>query len=147
MTLAETVARSIEPRYRALSAARSANSSWVIFLAWRARRTFTAMTSFRSMSGMATWQERCFQERSFLFVLKPPGLRPVTYDDAGHALSERSGGFRMRPIAGFGFILLALPSALRAELAPCFTRGVGCPAFIGRQIDDVTSYTSLRGTA
>jgi hypothetical protein len=38
VTLDETVARSIDPRYLALSPARSANSSWVSFLAWRSRR-------------------------------------------------------------------------------------------------------------
>lgn len=54
VTLAETAARSIEPRYRTLSLARSANSSWVSFLAWRARRTFVAMASFKSIAKMAT---------------------------------------------------------------------------------------------
>ncbi len=77
---------------------------------------------------MATCQERCFQERSFRFALKPPGFRPVI-----------ARGFEMRPIAGFGFLLLALPSALGAELTPCFTPGEDCTAFIARQIDGAKS--------
>ena len=52
VTLAETEARSIDPRYRALRPARSANSSWVSFLAWRSRRTFAAMALFKSMDEM-----------------------------------------------------------------------------------------------
>ena len=51
--LAETVARSIEPRYRALSPARSANSSWLSSLAWRSRRKLAAMARLKSMNGMA----------------------------------------------------------------------------------------------
>jgi hypothetical protein len=53
VTLAETVARSIDPRYRALRPARCASSSWVNFLTRRSRRTLIAMAPFKSMDEMA----------------------------------------------------------------------------------------------
>ena len=49
VTLAETSARSIAPTYRALKPARSATSSCVRSRAWRNRRKFVAIMSFRSI--------------------------------------------------------------------------------------------------
>ncbi len=49
VTLAETVALSISPMCRTLRPVRWASSSCVIFLPWRIRRKFTAMTSLRSI--------------------------------------------------------------------------------------------------
>jgi hypothetical protein len=70
VTLADTVALSIEPTYRAVSPALSASSSWVNSCARRSRCRLIAITLFKSMAKMATRQERSFQERSFRFVLK-----------------------------------------------------------------------------
>jgi hypothetical protein len=53
VTLADTAALSIEPKYRALSPALSASSSWVNSCAWRSRCRLIAMTLFKSMAKMA----------------------------------------------------------------------------------------------
>jgi hypothetical protein len=51
-TVAAVVPRSIEPRYRTLTPARSAKSSWVRPLSARMRRTFAAITRRKSMAGI-----------------------------------------------------------------------------------------------
>ncbi len=53
VTLADTAALSIEPKYRALSPALSASSSWVNSCAWRSRCKLIAMALFKSMAQRA----------------------------------------------------------------------------------------------